>query len=66
MREGLSSNCSLEELSLMGNMLGDDGVHIVCECLFNKNIRRLNVALNEITSNGCAAIGNLLKINTLR
>jgi Ran GTPase-activating protein (RanGAP) involved in mRNA processing and transport len=56
----------LEEISLMSNMIGDEGALAISQVLINsaENITKLNVADNKLSDVGLAYINSFIGINT--
>ena len=68
----LAANTVLEELTLKGNELGDDGLTALCKCLQQRkrSLKVLDVGNNSLTEGGAAALaewlpgaGELLELN---
>jgi hypothetical protein len=55
----------LDEISLMSNMIGDEGALAISQVLINsaENITKLNVADNNLSDIGLAYINNLIGVN---
>jgi hypothetical protein len=61
-RELEMTACTLVELNLEHNRLGDESTIILCEALIvNSSLRRLNLSRNSIADRGAASLGTLLE-----
>ena len=57
----LATNPPLNELSLQDNLLDDDDARLIATALkHNTNLRKLHLDGNNITNDGCTAIGSVL------
>ena len=66
LKDLLSSNAYVEDLTVGGNMLGDEGLRLIAEGLQrNATLKALKIAANDITDAGVQFLVRALEVNSM-